>query len=95
MKNRLMYAFALVALVFALAFPVVAPAAPPAPKPQPTPAATPAPEHHHIHEAIDALRAARNDLNQASHDFGGHRVEAIRSIDESIHQLEVCLQYDK
>src|ERR1700689_5833775 len=44
MKNRLMYAFAIVALVFALAFPVVAPAAPPAPKPQPAPAATPAPE---------------------------------------------------
>ncbi len=94
MKNRLVYAFAIVAFVLALSFPVVAPAAPPATKPQPAPA-TAAEPHHHIHEAIDALRAARNDLNQAPHDFGGHRAEAIRSIDESIHQLEVCLQYDK
>ena len=94
MKNRLWYLFAAVALVFALAFPVVAPAAPPAPKPQPTPAAAPE-SHPHLREAIEALRSARNDLNHASHDFGGHRVDAIRTIDESIHQLQVCLQYDK
>jgi hypothetical protein len=96
MKNRLVYLFAVVALVLALSFPVVAPAAPPAPKPQPTPAAAPAPErHHHIHEAIDALRAARADLMAADHDFGGHRAEAVGAIDASIHQLEICLQYDK
>ena len=95
MKNRLIHAFAIVALMFALTFPVAAPAAPPAPKPQPVPAGAPAPEHHHIHEAIDALRSARADLLSASHDFGGHRADAIRAIDESIHQLEVCLQYDK
>jgi acyl-CoA reductase-like NAD-dependent aldehyde dehydrogenase len=96
MKNRLVYLFAVVALVLALSFPVVAPAAPPAPKPQPSPAAAPAPErHHHIHEAIDALRAARADLMAADHDFGGHRVEAVGAIDASIHQLEICLQYDK
>jgi hypothetical protein len=94
MKNRLMYMFAIVALVFALAFPVVAPAAPPVPKPQPTPAAAPEP-HPHIREAIEALRSARNDLNHASHDFGGHRADAIKTIDESIRQLQICLQYDK
>jgi hypothetical protein len=96
MKNRLMYVFAILALVLALAFPVVAPAAPPAPKPQPTPAAAAAAQrHHHIHDAIDALRAARTDLTEAPHDFGGHRAEAVRAIDESIHQLQICLQYDK
>ena len=31
----------------------------------------------------------------AAHDFGGHRVEAIKAIDQAIHQLEICLQYDK
>jgi hypothetical protein len=96
MKNRLMYALAIVALVFALAFPVVAPAAPPSPKPQPAPAAAAAAQrHHHIHDAIDALRAARTDLTDAPHDFGGHRADAVRSIDESIRQLQICLQYDK
>jgi hypothetical protein len=94
MKHRIICALALFALVLALAFPVAVPAAPHA---QPTPAtagAAAAEKHHHIHEAIDALRAARADLMAASHDFGGHREEAVRSIDASIHQLEICLQYD-
>jgi hypothetical protein len=96
MKHRIICAFALVALVLALAFPVAVPAAPPTPHAQPTPAAAAAAEkHHHIHDAIDALRAARADLMEASHDFGGHREDAVRSIDNSIHQLELCLQYDK
>lgn len=95
MKNWFIYVFAIAALVLALTFPISAPAAPPAAKPQPTPAAAAAERHHHIHDAIEALRSARNDLSQASHDFGGHRADAVRSIDDSIHQLEICLQYDK
>jgi hypothetical protein len=96
MKQRIISALALVALVLSLAFPVAVPAAPPAPHAQPGPAAAAAAaqKHHHIHEAIDALRAARADLMAASHDFGGHREEAVRSIDASIHQLEICLQFD-
>jgi hypothetical protein len=96
MKHRIISALALVALVLALAFPVAVPAAPPAPHAQPGPAAAAAAaeKHHHIREAIDTLRAARADLMAASHDFGGHREEAVRSIDASIHQLEICLQYD-
>jgi hypothetical protein len=95
MKHRIICALALVALVLALAFPVAVPAAPPAPHAQPTPTAAAAEKHHHIHDAIDSLRSARADLMQASHDFGGHREEAVHSIDASIHQLEICLQYDK
>jgi hypothetical protein len=91
MKHRILFAVALVGLVLALALPVAVPAAPHA---QPTAAAAAAEKHHHIREAIDALRAARADLMAASHDFGGHREEAVHSIDASIHQLEVCLQYD-
>src|ERR1700733_9551770 len=61
MKHRIVSALALVALValvLALAFPVAVPAAPPAPHAQPGPAAAAAAaeKHHHIHEAIDALR---------------------------------------
>ncbi len=91
MMHRLVRACALLALTLTLAIPVAVPAAPPA---QPTPASGAAEKHHHIREAIDALRAARADLMAASHDFGGHREEAVRSIDQSIHQLEICLQYD-
>jgi len=94
MKHRIICALALFALVLVLAFPVVAPAKP-APAAPANAAAAAAEKHHHIHDAIDALRSARSDLMQASHDFGGHREEAIRAIDASIHQLEVCLQYDR
>lgn len=89
-------------LVFALTFPAGAPAAPPAHNalpaaaPAPHANAVPTPEPHpEIRAAIESLRHAREHLEHAAHDFGGHRVDAIRSIDEAIHQLQVCLEYDK
>jgi hypothetical protein len=89
-------------LVLALTFPAGAPAAPPAHNAQPAAApafhanANPTPEPHpEIRAAIESLRHAREHLDHAAHDFGGHRVEAIKSIDESIRQLQICLQYDK
>lgn len=85
----------MVLLILALTFPVAAPAAPPSPRPKPTPAATPAAEPHpEIREAIASLRRAREHLQHAAHDFGGHRVEGPKVTDEAIHQLEICLKYD-
>ena len=53
-------------------------------------------EHHpHIRSAISELEEARRELQAAAHDFGGHRVEALRACDEAIHQLRLALQYDK
>ena len=51
--------------------------------------------HPEIREAIASLRRAKEHLEHAAHDFGGHRVEAIRATDAAIHQLEDCLRYDK
>ncbi|HXX46123.1 MAG TPA: hypothetical protein VEJ38_15440 [Candidatus Acidoferrales bacterium] len=94
MKNWLLSLVVLVALFFALAFPVSSPAAPPAPKPRPAvPAAAPA-DHPEIRDAIASLRRAREHLNHAAHDYQGHRVDAIRAIDEAIRQLDICLKYD-
>jgi hypothetical protein len=31
----------------------------------------------------------------AAHDFGGHRVDAVKATDEAIRQLEVWLKFDK
>lgn len=56
----------------------------------PSPAAG---RHPQIHAAINALRNAKIHLEEAKHDFGGHRVDAIRAIDEAQRQLEICLQY--
>jgi hypothetical protein len=67
------------------------------PSAHPAPAASPAPpeQHPEIREALEALRRAKEHMQHAAHDFGGHRVEALRATDEAIHQLEVCLKYDK
>ena len=104
MKTRILIVFALLALVMAFAYTASAPAAPheagataePSASPHPgATTATPAERHPEIREAIASLRRAKQHLEHAAHDFGGHRVEAIRATDEAIHQLEECLKYDK
>jgi len=49
--------------------------------------------HPQIERALHALHEAREHLEHAAHDFGGHRVDAIRAIDEADRQLRICLQY--
>jgi hypothetical protein len=56
----------------------------------PSPAAG---RHPEIHAALNALQRAKIHLQEAAHDFGGHRVDAIRAIDEAQRQLQICLQY--
>lgn len=68
--------------------------------PQPTKPARPVngvvqEPHPQIMAAIRALEAARLHLQRAAHDFGGHRVKAIRAIDVALVQLKLALQYDK
>jgi len=95
---------AAVILVVSLAFPVLAagpnghaakPTAAASSMPSGAPAASPAEAHPQIRAALVALRDARVHLEHAAHDFGGHRVEAIKATDEAIRQLEICLKYDK
>lgn len=63
---------------------------------QPNPTTAMAAEPHpEIREAIASLRRAKEHMEHAAHDFGGHRVEAIRATDVAIRQLEDCLKYDK
>ena len=49
--------------------------------------------HPEIEDALHALHNAKVHLEHASHDFNGHRVEAIRAIDEADRQLRICMQY--
>jgi hypothetical protein len=49
--------------------------------------------HPRIARAIEALKDARAYLQAAPHDFGGHRVEAIRASDDAIRQLNFALAY--
>jgi len=66
-------------VLLALAFPINSPAVP---------------RHPEIQQAIASLRRAKDHMEHAAHDFGGHRVEAIRATDEAIRQLEVCMKYE-
>ena len=70
----------------------------------PVPAATPVAmksgaghhEHHpEIHKAMRKLRGAKEDLEKADHDYGGHRVKAIAAIDKALQELKEALESDK
>jgi hypothetical protein len=74
--------------------PAAAAVTPATPQPPATPAALPEP-HPEIREAIASLRRAKDHLEHAAHDFGGHRVEAIKATDEALRQLQDCLKFDK
>ena len=42
----------------------------------------------HMERALNALYRARYELSQASHDKGGHRVNAIQIINQAIQQIK-------
>jgi hypothetical protein len=88
--HRLPAIFAVLTLGLALALPAAAPAKP---KPQPAAQETPGP-HREIRNAISALQQARQHLQNASQDFGGHRTVAIHAIDQAILELRLCQQYE-
>ncbi|HXQ30281.1 MAG TPA: hypothetical protein VN848_13545 [Gemmatimonadales bacterium] len=67
---------------------------PPAPTPHPV-VTTVAEPHPEIREAIGALERARDHLQHAAHDFGGHRREALKAIEVALRQLHDCLEFDK
>ncbi|MFY9805335.1 MAG: hypothetical protein WA211_03820 [Candidatus Acidiferrales bacterium] len=83
MKRRMAGVFAVVTLILALSFPLTAPAAPPAEL------------HPEIRDAIAALRRANQHLQRAGHDFGGHKVDALKATNEAIVQLQLCESYDQ
>ena len=51
--------------------------------------------HPKIRQAINALQRARGDLQNAAHDFHGHRVEALESVDRALNQLRLAIACDR
>jgi hypothetical protein len=86
-------------LLFTLAFPAAAagpkgavavasaPASPAVAAPAPVP-----PPHPRVHEAIEAMRSAREHMAHAEGEFHGHRDKAIEHLDRAIHEAEICEQ---
>lgn len=68
-----------------------------------TPAlAAPAPAHRHMREHHPAIMRAehlvaraKRILEHAAHDFGGHRVAAIKHLDEALTELRAAQAADK
>jgi len=53
-------------------------------------------EHPVIRRAIRQLEGVKNELTtKAASDFGGHKAEAIKAIDEAIEHLNQAMSYDK
>ena len=51
--------------------------------------------HPAIHKAENKLHAAKEDLEHAAHDFGGHRVKAIEHINAALEELKMALEFAK
>lgn len=53
-------------------------------------------EHHpKIHHAVVALRDAKVALEEAKHDYGGHRKEALEAVDHALKQLHLAEEYGR
>lgn len=51
--------------------------------------------HPHLAAAITELQAARQELQTAANDFGGHKAKAIKAVDNAIKQLKEAQKFDK
>ena len=49
----------------------------------------------HMQAALDALKTARGELNAATADKGGHRVAALKDIDDAIKEVKAGIEFDR
>ncbi len=47
----------------------------------------------HMRAALEHLRAARAELEAASHDKGGHKIAALKAIDQAIEHVREGMKY--
>lgn len=92
MKTKLISWTMVAALAALIAVPTLG-----GPNPKPAPAAAPAGQggerHQRVRDAIELLDNAKHHLKDAPRDFGGHRTNAIRHIDEAIVECRAALDY--
>jgi hypothetical protein len=50
------------------------------------------PRYPHMHHALDRLREARSELDQAEDIFNGHKAEALDHVDRAIEQVKTGLE---
>ncbi len=52
-------------------------------------------EQPHMRAALEALQKAKQELQQAEHDKGGHRTKALQHVDQAINQVQMGVNYDE
>ena len=57
--------------------------------------AEPPADQPHMQAALEALRNAKRELDAATSDKGGHRVKAIRLVEQAISQVEQGINFDR
>jgi hypothetical protein len=50
--------------------------------------------HPHIQAAMRALENAKRQLQEAAHDFGGHRANALQHVDQALQECRLALKAD-
>ena len=50
--------------------------------------------HPRLSRALESMRDARAYLQEAPHDFGGHKQAALRATDEAIRQVEIASRFE-
>jgi hypothetical protein len=56
-------------------------------------AAAAAERHPHIRSSLKELREAKKELEKGDKIFGGHRVKAIKAVEDAIEQLQAALDF--
>ncbi|MFI4923411.1 MAG: hypothetical protein ACHP6J_06835 [Burkholderiales bacterium] len=51
--------------------------------------------HPEMKHALHALERAKGDLENAAHDYGGHRAKALQLTQQAIEEVKAGLAYDK
>ena len=51
-------------------------------------------EHPRLGHALVDLHLAKDHLQKAPHDFGGHRADAVKACDEAIKQIQIAADLD-
>lgn len=51
--------------------------------------------HPELHRALNQLQHARTALQNAAHDFAGHREHALDLTDQAIREVQLALQSDR
>jgi len=63
---------------------------------QPAPAPQPQIDHHpEIHAAMEKIKHAKEDIDHASHDYGGHKEKAKRLLDAAQEELRQGVEYSE